>query len=113
MRSKLQLTLEEKMLRQRTRLRMFGRLMFGVGICLCAATAAHAQSDPFSATATTWETMLTGTFAQMVTVSGIVISGIPLVTGQAGDHKGKLLGTAVGGVIVLAAQRIVSSLLSS
>ena len=57
--------------------------------------------------------MLTGTFAQMVTVAGVVVSGIPLVTGQAGDHKGKLLGTAIGGVIVLAAQRIVSSLLSS
>lgn len=107
----LQLTPEEKMLRRRTRIRVFGKTMFGVGICLCAATTAHAQSDPFSSTAQTWETMLTGTFAQMVTVSGIVIAGIPLVTGQSGDHKGKLLGTAVGGVIVLAAQRIVSSLL--
>jgi hypothetical protein len=31
MRSKLQVTSEEKMLGQRTRLRMFGRVMFGVG----------------------------------------------------------------------------------
>jgi len=104
---------EVTMLNRRRRLRFLGRAMYGFGLCLCAATAAHAQSDPFSATATTWETMLTGTFAQMVTVAGVVVSGIPLVTGQAGDHKGKLLGTAIGGVIVLAAQRIVSSLLSS
>ena len=93
------------------RQRVAGRILFGAGLCLFCATQVYAQTDPFSTTATSWETMLTGTFAQMVTVSGIVIAGVPLVTGQAGDHKKGLISAAVGGTIILAAQRVVSTLI--
>ena len=93
------------------RQRLAGRVLFVTGLCLSAVVSANAQADPFSTTAQSWETMLTGTFAQMITVAGVVVSGVPLVTGQAGDHKGKLIGTVIGGTIVLAAQRVVSSLI--
>lgn len=93
------------------RIRMAGKTLYILGMFLSCAVAAHAQADPFTNTAQTWEAMLTGTFAQMVTVSGIVLAGVPLVTGQAGDHKGKLIGAIIGGATVLCAQRIVSTLL--
>lgn len=93
------------------RVRFAGRSLYVVGMMLSCAVAAHAQADPFTQTAQTWETMLTGTFAQMVTVAGIAMAGVPLVTGQAGDHKKTLIGTIIGGATVLCAQRIVSSLL--
>lgn len=92
-------------------IRFAGRSIYVLGIVLSCAVAAHAQADPFTNTAQTWEAMLTGTFAQMVTVAGIAMAGVPLVTGQAGDHKGKLIGTIIGGATILCAQRIVSTLL--
>ncbi len=76
-----------------------------------AVAVANAQADPFTTTAQSWETMLTGTFAQLITVAGIAVSGVPVLMGHGGDHKGKLMGTAIGGTIILCAQRIVSTLI--
>lgn len=96
---------------KRTRQRIAGRVALVSAFCITAVVTANAQSDPFTTTAQSWETMLTGTFAQLVTVSGIVIAGVPLVTGQSGDHKGKMIGTVIGGTVILAAQRVVSTLI--
>lgn len=96
---------------KRVRQRAAARYALVSAFCMTAVMTANAQSDPFTTTAQSWETMLTGSFAQLVTVSGIVIAGVPLVTGQSGDHKGKLIGTVIGGTIILAAQRVVSSLI--
>ena len=95
----------------RARKRFAARWSLVSVFCMTAVLTAQAQSDPFTITAQSWETMLTGSFAQLITVSGIVVSGVPLVMGHGGDHKGKLMGTAIGGTVVLAAQRVVSSLI--
>lgn len=84
---------------------MFGMLAF--------AATANAQTDPFSTTATTVETMLTGTFAKAFVVIVMVLAGVPIAMGQAGDHKGKLVGTVVGCVLILAAQSVITWLIPS
>lgn len=75
--------------------------------------AAQAQSDPFTTTTSTVETMLTGTFAKLFVVIVMVLAGVPIAMGSAGDHKGKLVGTVVGCVIILAAQSVVTWLIPS
>jgi type IV secretory pathway VirB2 component (pilin) len=79
------------------------------GFCAVAAIAAHAQSDPFTNNATTWQSTFCGPLAKTLVVIGAVLIGAPMALNKPGDHKQGFINLGVGGSLVLGAQTVITT----
>jgi type IV secretion system protein VirB2 len=76
---------------------------------IAAATAAHAQADPWTTTANTLVGIFTGALARAFVVVAIVVSGLTLAFSESGGKRG-LAGLIFGGSLAIGASQMAAVL---